>query len=336
LKQEIKAVILTEGGNSIGFGHITRCTSLLQALEEENIDTRLLIYGDYTVSSVISNIRYKITDWINSPSEILLEGELIDILIIDSMIAPIACIKELIKLAKKTAIIDDSRRITLTKESAIIIDWTPFVEDNYDKKDNLDYLLGSKYISLRNDFWDIEDKIINKTPKEILVTMGGSDIRNISPKILSLILNSFGTKLNIKVIVGNGFNKETTRKLKRHNESNVSLILKPDANGMLSAFQIADIVISAGGQTIYELARVGTPTICVEIIDNQRGDIESWEQASFIDFAGPWNNNTTFTNIITLLKKLLNNKAERELKKNNGRKYVDGQGARRIIKHLIK
>ena len=56
--------IITEGVENIGFGHITRCTSLYQAFEEKGIIPEFIVNGDDSILDLLSDKKYRIFNWI--------------------------------------------------------------------------------------------------------------------------------------------------------------------------------------------------------------------------------------------------------------------------------
>jgi len=40
----------------------------------------------------------------------------------------------------------------------------------------------------------------------------------------------------------------------------------------------SDMAISAAGQTLYELARIGVPTIATAVVKNQLNNVQGWEK----------------------------------------------------------
>ena len=64
----------------------------------------------------------------------------------------------------------------------------------------------------------------------------------------------------------------------------------------------ADIAISAGGTTLYELCACGTPTISYSFADNQLDNVEQFQKDELIDYAG----DVRKTNIFENVKKRLN------------------------------
>ena len=57
--------ILTEGGGSIGMGHISRCISISQALKKKGYSSKFIINADGPISTALSGIQYQLFDWIN-------------------------------------------------------------------------------------------------------------------------------------------------------------------------------------------------------------------------------------------------------------------------------
>lgn len=331
---KLKAIILTEGGSSIGFGHVTRCLSMYQALEEREVDVQLMIFGDTNVDSILTGTKYSVEDWINNDSFIpKLSG--VNLLVIDSMLGGKERIETLISYVDASAIIDDSMRLCIDLPLVYHIDWTPFVENLYDGKfaQNGCQLLGSNYISLRKSFWDVRPKETNDTVNNFLVILGGSDIRNLSPAVVKSLV-SFNDNCSINMVVGKGFSEETISELISLDISQLNLIYSPAEKEIVDLFLAADIAISGGGQTLYELARVGVPTVAIQIIENQSRDIAGWLNCNFIKYAGSWDTPDLHHRLQKCINEL-DDPITRRKRMQIGRKHVDGNGARRIIDKIL-
>ena len=95
----------------------------------------------------------------------------------------------------------------------------------------------------------------------------------------------------------------------------------------------SDIAISACGQTLYELAFLGVPTIAVTVADNQSINARGWQKTGFIEYGGHWSKTALSGNIKSLIDKL----RDPELRRKNtfiGRDIVDGKGAIRIAEYF--
>lgn len=310
--------ILTEGGSNIGLGHISRCSSIYQAFKERGYDPKFIVNTDENVN----NEDYIVSNWIED-NEFL---ENTDIVIIDSYLADKTLIDEFASKVPLMVFLDDNKRINYPK--GIVVNGTVLASNlNYPLKSSLSYLIGSEYIPLREEFWQSKNISIGEEIETVLVTLGGNDLRNLTPKILKLLSEKF-PDLNKKVVVGNSFsNKE---RIEKEADDKTELIYCPDASGMLNAMLSSDIAISASGQTLYELACTGVPTIAIGVIDNQINNIRNWQEQGFIHYAGCWNNPNLLDNIVERMKNI--NRGESHFK---GMSAVDGQGSRRIVNHIL-
>jgi UDP-2,4-diacetamido-2,4,6-trideoxy-beta-L-altropyranose hydrolase len=326
----MKVTIVTEGSKFIGFGHITRCTSLYQAFEEKDILPVFIINGDGTVKDLLYDKHYEIFNWLDNKNKLFDSIRDADIVIIDSYIAEYKIYENASQLTKILACIDDNRRIEYP--GGFIINGTIYAEDlNYPKRKDVTYLLGSKYIPLRKEFWDVPEKEIKENIQTVMVTFGGDDARNMTPGILKLLEENF-PKLIKKVIIGKGFkNIERIESLKN---DKTELIYYPNTEDMKRVMLESDIAISAGGQTLYELARVGVPTIAIAVADNQMNNVKGWQKTGFIEYAGWWKNENTLEHTRISIEKLKIRNIR--LHKNHiGKKFVDGKGAIRIIDDIM-
>ena len=119
---------------------------------------------------------------------------------------------------------------------------------DYLRKSDTIYLLGKDYIILRKEFWNVPEKKISKKIKNVLITFGGMNNYDLANKIGDYLKEKF----NIKIYIVNVKNNKLT------------------AKEMLNLMLESDVCISGGGQTTYELARVGVPTIGICLAENQK------------------------------------------------------------------
>lgn len=326
----MKVLIITEGSRNIGFGHITRCTSLYQAFVEKNIEPEFIINSDETVEGLLTGKRYKIFNWLEEKEKIYTLIKETDIIIIDSYFADYDFYKRISDSAKVTAYIDDNKRIDYPK--GIIINGSIYAKDmNYPEKEGITNLLGSEYTLLRREFWDIPEKKINENIETIMITFGGEDVKNMTLKILELIKKKY-PDFKKKVIIGKGF--KNIEIIKQLQNKNTELIYYPDAEGMKKAMLESDMAISAGGQTLNELAAIGVPTIAIAVAENQINNVTGWKKAEFIEYAGWWEEENLLENILKSVKKLMPYNTRTE-KIKIGKTLINNSNPRKIINILI-
>jgi spore coat polysaccharide biosynthesis predicted glycosyltransferase SpsG len=321
-----KVIILTEGGNNIGFGHLTRCLSLYQAFEKRGFIPEFRVAGDDSIQGILANERYYLSDWLNNPGYWLdkMEGE--KVVIVDSYLAPLAVYEQISNAVDRPIFLDDNCR--LNYPAGIVINWSICAKDmDYPRKPNISYLLGPDYISLRKAFWKVPKKTIRKRVNSIFVTFGGDDSKNLTPRVVALLSENYPS-VEKNVVIGSAFS--CLGEIKRAADPKTNLIYSPDDKLMKSLMLESDVAVSSGGQTIYELARVGLPAVVVAVADNQRRSVDAWQETGFIKNAGFWQDPDLGEKIIAAAQ-ALEDENDRRFASDIGRASVPRNGADQII-----
>lgn len=326
----MKVSIVTEGFQNTGYGHITRCLSLYQAFEERKITPTLFINGDKNAEGIVGNSNFQIIDWLNHPTQLVTEINHGDILIIDSYTAGIEFYERFSKFSKFSLFIDDTLRINYP--SGIILNGTINAESFPYKKNSVhDFLLGTKFTPLRNNFWKCGSKKINPNIQSILITFGGQDNSGLTLPILKL-LNEIYPHVIKKVVIGSGYSN--SQDIDKSRNDYTEIILNPDAAKMCDLMLSSDVAISAAGQTLYELASTGTPTIAICVAENQKYNINEWKRKKFI-IDPIFNTDVNFLRKVVEQIKSFESISVRKKVSRIGRESVDGVGALRTVNYII-
>lgn len=325
----MRALIFTEGGSQIGLGHISRCSSLYDGLEERGIEVEFIINGDIEQFEIIKDKQYKVVNWLskNFLTNYIKPG---DYCIVDSYLAGEELYQVISHLAKQSLFIDDNERIEYPK--GIVVNPSLSTEAvNYPNKDTNCYLLGPKYIILRNPFIQVKREGINSQVKEVLITLGGSDIHNLTPGILKQ-LSSKKTEIIFNVVIGNAF--ENIEEIKSFGSKNFNFYENATAEEMKSIMLRSDFAITAAGQTIYELIATQTPFIPIKIIENQNNNIVGLKEYNLVETVLDYKD-TDFINKLQMeFNNLLNFNKRNEITALY-ESVIDGLGRRRLIDRLV-
>lgn len=325
----MKVYIFTEGGKQNGYGHIVRCSSLYQELEKKGIDVKFIINGDKDIVEVLGNKKHSIKNWSseNFLTE-LLKGDAYSI--VDSYLAEQHIYETISNNSIKSLFIDDNARFNYP--DGIVVNPSIYTEElEYPNNLNVEYLLGNEYVILRDSFFNSSRKNIKKHVEEILLILGGSDIRNLTPKILTSLKTEYPDIIK-NVIIGKGF--QNTEEIENIKDKNINYYYNINGNEMKEIMLKSDLAISAAGQTIYELIKTETPFIPIQVIDNQNNNIKGLLKYNIVHKVLHSENNNIINEILEEVKYLINYE-NRLLLNTKFRGFIDGLGSERIVNKLL-
>jgi UDP-2,4-diacetamido-2,4,6-trideoxy-beta-L-altropyranose hydrolase len=327
----MKLLLLTEGGKNIGFGHVTRCLSLSQAFEAIGSESVFVVNGDNSVKEILKDREYKVFDWIDEQTRVLPWVKEADVIIIDSYLAGELVYKMISSVAKAALYLDDTLRIPYSP--GIVVNWSICATGMpYPKRDGVSYLLGPQYVSLRKPFWNVKQKEMKKDLDSVMVTFGGDDSKNITPKVLNFLVTDY-PHLRKNVIIGSAFNN--LQEIEAAADANTRFVRSPGAEGMKQVMKESDIAVTSGGQTLFELARIGVPSVAVAVADNQRGNVNGWAETGFIENAGFLQDDHLMENLAAKFRCFLDY-PRRVQAAETGKRLVPGNGADKIIEEIEK
>lgn len=326
----MKVLIFTEGGSQIGFGHISRCSSLYDELEDKGIDVEFVINGDNQVEEVLSGRKYRIEEW--CLAGVVKEAEIKgNISIIDSYKASESLYRLIAEHSVKLLCIDDYNRMPYPR--GIVVNPSIYTEElEYPLDRNIKYLLGRDYVILRKTFCCNKLRQVRHEVKEILVTLGGSDIRNLTPQIIETLQNNY-PKIKKNVVIGKGYDKIDD--IKKISDRNTNILFNLNEDDMKNIMLESDVAITAAGQTVYELLSMGVPFIPIQVIDNQVFTTKGLIKHKLVDKILYWDMVDFQNELLSELGKIISYDKRKEINKKY-KDYIDGLGVKRIISELLR
>ncbi len=326
----MKVKILTEGGNNIGLGHIARCMSLYEEVLKREISIDFIINGDVSSVDFLHGITFKKANW--------LQGEFLhnyitadDYIIIDSYKAEKAVYDFIVKLSNKAMFIDDIGRLDYPE--GIIVN--PSLDSS-----SIDYLIspnsillsGPDYVIVRPPFVGIKRETAFNGLKRILITMGGTDIRKLTPLFINNVCKDLND-IEFDIVIGS---KDTDELYDQYlGFKNVAIHYNIDATEMFNLMMNCDLAITAAGQTIYELLATQTPFIPVQIIENQENNIRSLLKYNPNQIVLKHDDMGLIEHIFNALD-IYDASGYRQDQNKAYEGLIDGYGARRIIDKLLE
>ena len=314
-----------DGNSKIGFGHIMRCVAIANAAKRAALEP-IFIISDEACKDVIDSYQIDtitVQDTINSDVSVINK-------IVDKMGA--SCVlfdsyqinPEYLKdLACSSLYFDDFNSDSFFANT--IIRYTPPIKGSAPlSNEATDYLFGLKYVPLRDDFVNCSTKTINPSIKKIVVIAGGSNPNHISSKIASFLAKNLSAEI-IAIDGSSSFASSSLPNLK---------VVEP-TNHIADYLKGADLVISSGGVTLYELCACGTPAISFLVAENQRNNVGFFSSKKLIPFAGTDKDHDLFANILKKINEM-SSKSLRESISLNMQRTIDGNGAERILDRMVR
>lgn len=340
-----KVYIRADGNEIIATGHIMRCLSIAEQLRKNDVDVTFITADnsacdiikerEFTVD-ILNSVWNDLDNEIESICDYLVKNK-VKVLIVDSYYVTQKYLEKLSEYAK-VIYIDDLKKFEYNVK-AVICD-NPFAvisdyEKMYKNIECPDLLVGGKYAPLRDEF-AYKEYIVNDEIKRILITTGGTDIYNITGKLINALekYDEF-KKIEIHTIVGR-FN-QNQKKLSELEKRYSNVILHRNVRNISYWMRLCDIAVSAGGTTLYELCSCGIPTVCLAIADNQN-ETYMWNKKEYMLYAGNASEGVEkcIEKCIGCIEEYSNNYELRSRLSRRMQMLIDGLGTARIAEYIQK
>jgi UDP-2,4-diacetamido-2,4,6-trideoxy-beta-L-altropyranose hydrolase len=132
-------------------------------------------------------------------------------------------------------------------------------------------LLGTRYVLLRREFWPWREweREIPNVARKVLITLGGSDPDNQTLKVIRALQRVEVDGLEVVVVVGasNAHSRELESAVRN---SQYEILLVHNVANMPELMAWADVAVSAGGSTCWELAFMALPSLLLVLAENQQ------------------------------------------------------------------
>lgn len=259
--------------NRIGFGHLNRVTQLAKRLKAiYPLELDLYVYGveRFDESCFDSIVFLNEMNCIDHSLEKEYEFGVFDFSHRDNIEKPEKIsnyLKQIRNQIKRILLIDSIQEESLFyREKSIPID---SILIPYAGVDNAIYpelisFLGPSYFIFSQEIEKLKKSENHPVVKNILITMGGSDVEEMTLLIVESLKRI--EKLNevlIKIAIGPYFKKELIEKIKKIINFDKRFVLFDGRQNFLEELNKTELCISASGLTKYEAARLGIPTILI-------------------------------------------------------------------------
>jgi len=353
-------VFRVDGSRQLGMGHIMRCIGFAQQFEKAGLKPVFLVRNHgQNIIEIIRNNDYHV-ETIPKCCSFRKDAAMTlgfasrhnaDVIVMDtSNAATLANLNKYEKYLKtlKSGIgflisidgLDEDcvdAKISVASDM-IVIPYVGAEDRKYKPCNNTRYLLGPDYFVFRQEFMETAEirRSIRSKARNVLISVGGSDVSNLTVKIVRALIKSNNVRLSLCFVVGPGFSSFARQQLNRvlRDFSGKCKVIAKNEN-MAELMFWADLIITGSGLTKYEAAVIGTPAVVISGGSSQQALMDEFEEYGSALHLGR-EKNIRGKDIGTVVEDILDSRSIRSRMSKKGRGLVDAKGAERIISQIPK
>ena len=330
--KNVRPVVFRTGGNKqVGLGHLRRCLSLAEALRRLGTDCFFLLDEDPVCIDQVAAAGFEAI-CIQSGEDLSQTIEQCrrrkaQAIVADSYALDAAYLIGLRETKAMVAVIDDLADRELPVDLVVngAIDAAKLA---YHAEKTTRFLLGPQYVLLRPEFAEEPKRTIAEQVRHVLVTLGGGDPEQLTPKLVRWAADTF-KDVSVDVVIGPMFDNQNLP------SAELAATVYSNPQNIRSLMLGADLALCGGGQTTYELAATGTPAVAIRLADNQTQNLAGLNSAGALVWAGDAHDADLEATTKRALTALAGDPVRRAALSQRGRVLVDGQGATRVAHTIL-
>jgi spore coat polysaccharide biosynthesis predicted glycosyltransferase SpsG len=332
-----RVAIRANGGANIGFGHINRCLALASALVAQGADAVLVVNPESRPDqwrpaagvSVATVPVAETTDLHETSGLIARLG--IHALVVDSYdVGPLAFSRIQIPVAA----VVDAPPLSPVSVALLVNGSANAAEHDHKISGRGKLLLGPAFVMLAPPFSTPTQRAQPKPVTRVLVTIGGSDDNGFSTSLLRSALSGV-PEATVTVVAGPYFPAAVVDELTRLSTEQPRIDLVRSPATLKPLMDAADMAVTSGGQTTYELAATGTPACAVRLAANQTGNLEGLSARNALLWVGDADERDIEQKMTEAVSALAQDQNRRLAMSRAGQAIVDGQGAHRVASAIL-
>lgn len=263
----MKIVIVTDGNNLLGLGHVYQSITLANLLSEFSKQIIFLTKSEERICQLIIEAGFK-TEILLNDDEILIRLKELnpDRVIFDKLdVAPELAHKIKAELKTKLIIFTNLTHANQYADMTVMAGMGSNFKNikTTNESGRVDFL-GPKYWLLRPEFYEFKKK--KKTPnsevKNIMLMFGGSDPANMSSFVLDEILKISQVDKVLLVLGGSfKFQEELQKIIEKNKSTKCQLRIVQNLSNVSEEMYQHDVVFCSPGLSLYEALMVGTPVV---------------------------------------------------------------------------
>ncbi|BDG61728.1 hypothetical protein caldi_28180 [Caldinitratiruptor microaerophilus] len=352
VRKGLRALLRPDAGASFGLGHLRRSLALGTVLMERGVTCAVATEEDPFVRAIVTDQGFSYipasepSDAAQTIGRATVRGTgfwgnddtVWDILVVDSYRMTPDRWKEARDRARTLVAIDDTDEPP--EEADLVLQIRPLSSSSSTGTAVLaprgrQVLRGPEYALLGSPYRSLPRRVPSARVQSSVVTLGGTDPWGFLPRLVSGLRHVLGTGERLHVVVGPfASSSEFLRML--HRDQRIEIVENPSPAELAALLTSADMAISGGGQSLYEMAAAGVPCIVVQVAENQATNIQGFVALGSIVYAGPAGADGTVQRVVEEYIRLRSDWAARAAMARRGQETVDGKGALRVASSILQ
>jgi len=335
MKGTLRVIFRTGGGRGIGLGHVRRCLSLAEALRSLGVECIFLLDGDQAAVALATAADFEVVRIYPEEDIVCTTRQIHErrahVVVADSYDFQSEYFRGLNSSGAAVVAIDDLVNRELPVHLVINGSAGAGKLEYRASKDTL-YLLGPQFALLRSEFAEEPKRRPAGPVEQVLITVGGGDPMNLTPRLVDWTVGTLGDVL-VDVVIGPLF--ESPDSIERYWRGASRITFHHHPEEMHSLMLASDLALCSGGQTTYELAASGIPAIAVRLAENQTPNLMGLAAIGALMWVGDAHDKDLEAKVRNSLAALGGDAVRRRRMSECGRAHVDGQGALRVARVIL-
>ncbi len=314
----------------VAMGHAVRCLALANDLRTRGYEVLFLMREERSGNAFVAHQGFDVV-LTESRDQI---GQIArlhpDVAVFDVMDIGDAALGDLRAKGVKVVVIDDLGQKDLSAD--LVVNGNVVAGNHHYTGDVGSSLLGPSFAILGGDFDGKCNRRSSATLDSILVTMGGADPRGFTPIVVNSLVEK-GIGKDILVVKGPAYGD---RPIAKNMETGIKTQVRvqesvPDLSMLMVA---ADLVVSAGGRTAYELAATGTPSVLVPTAPHEVEVAKAMVAKGVAMAVSDADEGCLRRELVALVQSTSDLETRRRMA-DAGLRLIDGKGRSRVIDALV-
>ena len=302
----------------LSFGHLSRCILLAEELERSAHSKTVFLMRDYKEGMAHASSK----------------GMEVETMALDLSGEPyMAVVKRSIESIKPDAFVfdipdeDPNVYLRYARDKGV---FTVCIDDTAERSFEADVILNSSILARRSNYrltlpntrlllgtdYFIMDGGRQKSEHRedsgfsVVISFGGSDPSGLTEKVVDVLKNTTWDGINYTVVLGPGFDSGSyLKRVGKRLADNIIVADNPD--DLIGYFSDCDLVICAGGRTLYELNTIGVPAFAVATNGYEARVIEAFKKrGAVIEGMSSWRRDDFTRRLRIAIKKVKDSKYE--------------------------